>query len=341
MFREVLGRDSYDDAAARVDLTVHYGRDYVNAFWDGSHLVFGDGDGRLFERFTKPVDVLAHEFAHAVTEHTAGLTYQGQSGALNESVSDVFAACLTQRLRDQNVDAADWLIGADLFLEGVQARALRDMRNPGTAYDDPRLGRDPQPAHMDDYVETTDDNGGVHINSGIPNRAFVLAATAIGGRSWEGAGRIWYDALTGGAVAADADFGSFAAATVAAAGEHAEVVEQAWAEVGVAVGAPTRGGPSGPAEPASTVVRVSRSGGFIGATTRGEVDLESGDPRAPEVRELVTRVDLHQVGHAAPRPDMFVYRFEVCDDPPVSVPEHLVAGDVRRLADLVLGDGTA
>lgn len=341
LFSEVYGRDSYDAAGAPVVATVHYGRAYVNAFWDGSQLVFGDGDGKVFGRFTRAVDVLGHEFAHAVTEHTAGLTYQGQSGALNESVSDVFAACLAQRLQDQTVDRADWLIGADLFLEGVQARALRDMRNPGTAYDDPRLGKDPQPAHMDDYVETTDDNGGVHINSGIPNRAFVLAATAIGGRSWEGAGRIWYAALTGGAVAADADFGSFAAATVAAAGEHADVVEQAWAEVGVALGAPAPGGPAGPAEPASTVVRVSRSGGFIGATTSGEVDLESGDPRAPEVRDLVTRVDLHQVGEVLPKPDMFVYRFEVCDQPPVSVPEHLLEGDGRRLADLVLGDDTA
>jgi Zn-dependent metalloprotease len=122
LFAEVYGRDSYDDAGAPVLATVHYGRNYVNAFWDGSQLVFGDGDGTIFGRFTKAVDVLGHEFAHAVTEHTAGLVYQGQSGALNESVSDVFAACLTQRLADQTVDRADWLIGADLFLEGVRAR---------------------------------------------------------------------------------------------------------------------------------------------------------------------------------------------------------------------------
>ncbi len=201
--------------------TVHYQRNYDNAFWNGAQLVFGDGDGRTFDRFTKPVDVLGHELTHAVTEHTAGLVYEGQSGALNESVSDVFASCLKQRLLGQDAVAGDWLIGAGLFLPGVQARALRDMAHPGTAYDDPVLGKDPQPGHMDDYVDTTDDHGGVHLNSGIPNRAFQLAATAIGGSSAEGAGRIWYAALTGG-LSSRADFAAFAAATVAAAGEHAE-----------------------------------------------------------------------------------------------------------------------
>ena len=178
--------------------TVHYERNYDNAFWNGTQLVFGDGDGQVFDRFTKPVDVLGHELTHAVTEHTAGLVYQGQSGALNESVSDVFAVLPQAAAARPGRRRGDWLIGAGLFLPGVQARALRDMAAPGTAYDDPALGKDPQPGHMDDYVDTTDDNGGVHLNSGIPNRAFHLAATAIGGSSAEGAGRIWYAALTGG-----------------------------------------------------------------------------------------------------------------------------------------------
>ena len=224
MLDEVYGRSSYDGAGATVIATVHYEERYVNAFWDGAQLVFGDGDGEVFDRFTKPVDVVGHELAHALTEHTAGLAYEGQSGALNESVSDVFAACLEQRLRGQTAAEADWLIGSDLFLPGVEARGLRDMAAPGTAYDDPVLGRDPQPAHMDDYVDTSADNGGVHLNSGIPNRAFHLAATAIGGSSAEGAGRIWYAALTGGRVGARTDFAGFAAATVAEAGEHAEAV---------------------------------------------------------------------------------------------------------------------
>ncbi len=216
LFREVYGRDSFDGAGAFVSATVHYEKDYDNAFWDGTQLVFGDGDGQVFDRFTKPVDVLGHEFTHAVTERTAGLVYEGQSGALNESVSDVFATCMKQRLLGQTADQGDWLIGAGLFLPGINGRALRSMSAPGTAYDDPALGKDPQPADMSGYIETTDDNGGVHLNSGIPNRAFHLAATAIGGSSAEGAGRIWYAAL--GAVEEDVDFAGFAAACVAAAG---------------------------------------------------------------------------------------------------------------------------
>src|SRR6202035_5249116 len=96
----------------------------------------------------------------------------------------------------QTVDQADWLIGAAIRAPGFKGRALRDMANPGTAYDDPRLGKDPQPGDMKDYVQTGADNGGVHTNSGIPSRAFVLAAKAIGGNSWEKAGKIWYVTLT-------------------------------------------------------------------------------------------------------------------------------------------------
>ncbi len=342
LFAEVYGRSSYDGRGATVLATVHYGQDYDNAFWDGRQLVFGDGDGRVFDRFTKPVDVLAHELTHAVTEHTAALDYLGQSGALNESVSDVFAACLKQRLRSQQALEGDWLIGEGLFLPGVSARGLRDMANPGTAYDDPALGRDPQPAHMDAYVETTDDNGGVHINSGIPNRAFHLAAIEIGGSSWEGAGRVWYDALVGGEVGARTDFAGFAAATVAAAarlGEsQASAVEQAWAAVGVTPGASTVG--PGHTAPAAAAARVSvrRTGGFAGRTSGGEVDLEAGDERAVELRELVERIDLKGVGGGSPHPDRFVYEFDLCGAR-ATVHEQNLTGDLRRIADIVLRAG--
>jgi Zn-dependent metalloprotease len=170
-------------------LTVHYEQNYDNAFWNGEQLVFGDGDGTIFGSFTKPIDVLGHEFTDAVTQFMAGLEYQGQPGALNESVSDCFGACLKQRVLGQTADRADWLVGQGIFLPGVHARALRDMAHPGTAYDDPTLGKDPQVGDMSDYVDTTDDNGGVHINSGIPNRAFYLAATTIGGDTWEAPAR--------------------------------------------------------------------------------------------------------------------------------------------------------
>jgi Thermolysin metallopeptidase, alpha-helical domain/Thermolysin metallopeptidase, catalytic domain len=337
LFSEEYGRTSYDDEGARVVATVHYGRDYVNAFWNGTQLVFGDGDGEVFGRFTRPVDVLGHEFTHAVTQHTAGLVYEGQSGALNESVSDVFAACLKQRLLGQTAVEGDWLIGAELFLPGISARALRDMAAPGTAYDDPALGKDPQPDHMDSYVDTTDDNGGVHINSGIPNRAFHLAAAGIGGSSASGAGRIWYAALTGGSVDARSDFAAFAAATVGAAGPQASVVSDAWATVGVTPGTSGDAAP-GPAERsagASRTVSVRRTGGFAGRTSAGEVSLDDDDPRVGELASLVSRIELRSVPGGLPHPDMFVYDFDLCGSC-ATVPEHQLTPDLRRVAELVL-----
>jgi Zn-dependent metalloprotease len=341
MYAEVYGRDSYDDAGATVVSTVHYQQGYDNAFWNGEQLVFGDGDGKTFDRFTKPVDVLGHELTHAVTERTAGLVYEGQSGALNESVSDVFAACLKQRLLGQDAVAGDWLIGAGLFLPGVQGRALRDMAHPGTAYDDPVLGKDPQPGHMDDYVDTTDDHGGVHLNSGIPNRAFQLAAVAVGGSSAEGAGGIWYAALTGG-LSSRSDFAAFAAATVTAAGEHAGAVEEAWQTVGVT----PQTGTVGPGQPPpvtgarTRTVRVRRSGGFAGLVAEGEVDLDTDEHRAPELAELVDRIDLREVSGGPPKPDMYVYAFDLCGDR-ATVPEQHLTSDLRRVADLVLRPGTS
>ena len=335
-----LGRASFDGNGATVVATVHFGRDYVNAFWDGTQLVFGDGDGRIFERFTKPVDVIGHEFAHAVTEHTAGLVYRDQPGALNESVSDVFAACLKQRLLGQQAVEGDWLIGAELFRPGVRARALRDMAAPGTAYDDPSLGRDLQVGHVDDFVVTDEDNGGVHLNSGIPNRAFHLAATAIGGTSWEGAGRIWWSALTGGAVRASTDFEGFAAATVATAGDHRAAVEDAWAGVGVVPGRAGVPGQApaavGAAPHAAAALVVRRSGGLLGQTTEGRRDLTGDDPAALEARDLLGRVDLAGTTGHDPLPDMYVYTFEVPGRAPVQVPQHDLTPELRRLVEIVL-----
>ncbi|KZX20044.1 Protease PrtS precursor [Rathayibacter tanaceti] len=179
--QEAYGRDSIDDAWLPLNATVHFGDDYDNAFWDGSRMVFGDGDGQVFRRFTVSRSVIGHELAHGITEYTANLVYRGQSGALNESVSDVFGALLEQFGAGQSATEASWLIGEGLFTDEVQGTALRSMIAPGTAYDDDVLGSDPQPGSMADYVDTEDDNGGVHINSGIPNRAFAVAATALGG----------------------------------------------------------------------------------------------------------------------------------------------------------------
>ncbi|WP_086829199.1 M4 family metallopeptidase [Streptomyces sp. NRRL B-24572] len=239
LFHEVYGRDSIDGVGLPLLATVHYDEKYDNAFWNGEQMVFGDGDGELFLDFTLPVDVIGHELAHGFTQHTANLAYYGQAGALNESVSDVFGSLVKQHALGQTADQADWLIGAGLLAPSVSGEALRSMKAPGTAYDDDVLGKDPQPAHMDDYVRTSSDNGGVHINSGIPNHAFYLAATALGNHAWERAGRIWYEVMTGGTLTEEARFSEFAQATVAAArqlfgeGEEAAAVLDAWARVGV------------------------------------------------------------------------------------------------------------
>jgi Zn-dependent metalloprotease len=240
LFRHAYSRASIDDNNLPLDASVHYGRDYDNAFWNGTQMVFGDGDGTVFRGFTSSLSVIGHELTHGVTQYSANLEYRGQSGALNESISDVFGALVEQHAIGQSAAAASWLIGAGLFTEQVQGVALRSMKAPGTAYDDDVLGKDPQPASMSGYVETEDDNGGVHLNSGIPNHAFYLAAIALGGNAWERAGQIWYDTITGGSVPASADFSVFAGRTADAASARygadsveRRAVEAAWAKIGV------------------------------------------------------------------------------------------------------------
>ena len=240
-FADVYDRNSIDDEGLHLDATVHYGRDYDNAFWNGRQMVFGDGDGELFNRFTISLDVIAHELTHGVTGDETRLVYLGQAGALNESISDVFGSLVKQYVRRQTAAQADWLIGEGLFTAKVHGVALRSMKAPGTAFDDPLLGRDPQPATMAGYVHTSEDNGGVHTNSGIPNHAFYLAAIALGGHAWEKAGRIWYETLRDKRLKPTATFVQFARTTVQNAAHlfgrtERQAVAAAWADVGVRAG---------------------------------------------------------------------------------------------------------
>jgi len=237
-------RNSIDDQGLPLNATVHFGSNYDNAFWNGERMVFGDGDGKLFNRFTISLDVIGHELTHGVTQDEAQLAYYGQSGALNEAVSDVFGSLIKQHKLGQTAAQADWLIGAGLLAPGVKGVALRSMKAPGTAYDDPVLGKDPQPAHMRDFVTTYQDNGGVHINSGIPNHAFYLAAVALGGNAWEQAGRIWYEALRDSKLRPNAGFRTFARLTVVSAGRlygpnspEQRAIHDSWMKVGVVVAA--------------------------------------------------------------------------------------------------------
>ncbi|GAA2743386.1 M4 family metallopeptidase [Terrabacter aerolatus] len=237
LYWDIFHRDSIDDQGLPIEGLVHFGANYDNAFWDGAgHMFFGDGDGQMLTDTTKGIDVVGHELTHGVTQHEANLTYSGQSGALNESVSDVFGSLVKQYHLGQDVATADWLIGADIV--GPQlAPALRSMKAPGTAnhYDN-------QPATMDGYVHTTSDNGGVHTNSGIPNHAFYVIATTIGGNAWEAAGQIWYDTLVDPRLRPNATFSKFAALTLrsartryGASSNEAAAVKTGWDEVKVRV----------------------------------------------------------------------------------------------------------
>ena len=238
-YKSVFQRNSIDNRGMRLDATVHYDQGFDNALWNGSQMIYGDGDGEIFGRFTTAIDVIAHELTHGVTQFEAGLEYQGQSGALSESISDVFGSLVKQKLAGQSAAQADWLIGVGLFKPTVKAQAIRSLKAPGTAYDDPDVGKDPQPAAMKDLVQTGDDNGGVHLNSGIPNHAFYLAATALGGNAWDKAGLIWYTALP---RIADpkADFQYFADLTTKVAGElygaggdEQKALTDSWTQVGI------------------------------------------------------------------------------------------------------------
>ena len=244
LYWEVYQRNSVDGLGLRLDSSVHYQKNYDNAFWDGQQMVYGDGDGQLFNRFTIAIDVMGHELTHGVTQYTSNLNYSYQSGALNESFSDVFGSLVKQRQLGQSATDADWLIGAGLFTANVKGVALRSMKAPGTAYNDPVLGKDPQPGHMRDYVSTSQDNGGVHINSGIPNHAFYLLATSLGGYAWEKAGKIWY--VTGrDKFKSNTDFQNAADLTFQTAGElfgqdspEQKAVQSSWDGVGITIGAP-------------------------------------------------------------------------------------------------------
>jgi Zn-dependent metalloprotease len=233
-FRTVFGWDFHAHYGTPMRAVVHYGESYNNMFWDGTQFIYGDGDGELFYRFTRSLEVTGHEVALGAVQSRLQLPFRNQPGALLHSLADVFGVLVRQYHLDQSVDQADWLVGDGLFVPRPGVHALRSISQPGTGYQgDQVLGDDPQPDHMSRYVRTEQDQGGVHINSGIPNRAFYLAAVAIGGKAWEGAGAIWWQALADSELNARSGFRAFAGATVRAAGTHVDAVADAWRQVGV------------------------------------------------------------------------------------------------------------
>ena len=185
-YHENFGRNSWDNLGSSLTSVVHYGTNYNNAFWNGAFMTYGDGDGYTFSNLAGAFDVTTHEITHGITQSTANLEYIGQSGALNESYSDVMASM---------ADSDDWQIGEDVYTPSINGDALRDMSNPhqgGSAYGD--LGW--QPAQISEYLYwpyTAEwDWGGVHVNSGIPNKAAYLVANQIGREKTE---QIYYRTL--------------------------------------------------------------------------------------------------------------------------------------------------
>lgn len=206
-FQKIFGRNSIDNRGVRVVSAVHFGKNFSNAMWTGEQMVYGDGDANV-GGFTQALDIIAHELTHGVTQHIVpgGLgvvrvpvkdrefkeqthALKGQSGALNESFSDVVGSMVKQWHAGQDVTQASWLLGEHM-LAPEHGRAIRSLKDPGnrklTWYEDDQF------KSMAQYVDGAD----VHDSSGIPNRAFCLAAQKIGGYSWETVGPIWYAAFS-------------------------------------------------------------------------------------------------------------------------------------------------
>jgi Zn-dependent metalloprotease len=235
-YRQVLNRRSLDNHDMALVSSVHYGLRINNAFWNGEQMLYGDGDGRFFDRFTKAMDVVAHELTHGVIQFTCNLEYQDEPGALNEHFADSMSAVAKQWKRKQTVEEADWLLGDELMLPGSGIKSLRTFKKEKAFENHPIFGSDLQPKHMRDKYTGTDDNGGVHYNSGIPNHAFYLAAKRIGGYSWDKIGPIWYKAML--SLTQLSNFQEAAGATVLAAGHgtpEEAAIKASWNDVGIRV----------------------------------------------------------------------------------------------------------
>ena len=287
---EQFGRNSYDDQGAQIKSTVHYNRNYVNAFWNGSQMVYGDGDGVNSLALSGGFDVVAHEISHAVTSASSGLIYQNESGALNEAFSDIMGSAAEYYKQSSQFD---WMMGEDIWTPGIAGDALRYMDDPtadGSSTD-----------HYDDRYTGSSDNGGVHWNSGIANLAFVLAVQGGShptyGGSYTGVGmdaasQIFYTAFTQ-YLSSSATFADARAACVQVATDNydaitADRIDQAWQ----AVGAPSGGGTGGP-----TVITVAPGDTFQSDHPYGHnenITWEVSSPGAASITLNFSQMDMER-----------------------------------------------
>jgi vibriolysin len=316
-YKNVHGRDSYDNAGATLRASAHYRTAYNNAFWNGSQMVYGDGDGTTFIALSRDLDVDAHELTHAVTERTANLIYQNESGALNEATSDILGnSCEASTENAGTPNSNTWKVGEDIYTPGTAGDALRYMNDPALAGD-----RDYYPTR---YTGTAD-NGGVHTNSGIANLAYYLMV--IGGTHPRGkttvnvtplsatsstsltmASKIWYRALTV-YMTSSTNFSGARTATASAATDlygaaAAATVNAAWD----AVGAPGGGGGGGTTITLSNGVALTGQAASTGTMLMYKITVPTGQSSLAIVSSGGTGdADLY-VKRGAP-PTLTVYDF--------------------------------
>jgi Zn-dependent metalloprotease len=205
---------------------------YNNAMWNGTQMVYGDGDGTIFVDFTAGADVIGHELTHGVTQYTLQLDYTDDAGGLNESLSDCFGAMFRQWEAGQDAQSADWLIGHDIMGPAAKAKGYTCLRNMGDPGDGHALA--PQPATSAEVTPGMDP----HYSSGPPNLAFCTACMRLGGKSWERIGQVWYRAMTGFAPSPGLTMKDFAARTRTLATQMhgataAAAVDKGWKRVGL------------------------------------------------------------------------------------------------------------
>jgi Zn-dependent metalloprotease len=262
-YDQIFNRNSLDGQGLPLISSVHFGFALNNAFWNGQQMQYGDGDGFAFQRFTRSLKVVGHELTHGVIQYESNLVYQDQPGALNEHFADVMGALIEQWHKKQDVTEADWFIGGEVLMPQVNARGIRTFLAEKAYENNPYLGTDPQPKNMRDLFTGTKDNGGVHINSGIPNHAFYRVAMELGGQAWVKAGRIWYTTMRNLSVTSDFQVAAnmsyqVAGAEFGAGSLEQQAVRKGWQAVGIEV-------PNG-----EVVRKPSRAGQTAGPAPRRE-----------------------------------------------------------------------
>lgn len=233
-YQTIFKRNSVDNAGGTLVSSIHFGRKYDNAMWNGTQMVYGDGDNKIFTDFTGGNDVIGHELTHGVTQHTLQLGYTDDAGGLNESLSDCFGSMFRQWETKQTSQTGDWLIGSDIIGPTVKEKGVTCLRNMANPADPHALA--PQPANYSQITPGMDP----HFTSGPPNLAFYSACKAVPGNSWDTIGQVWYHVMMTAGAHPTMSMKDFAGRTRQAAiqlfGAEPEVassIDKAWKAIGL------------------------------------------------------------------------------------------------------------